>query len=251
MASDEIVKFVNSLAGQDYYDAQLAAATRAALRQSADIGAAYDVGAGRLQSEFDLSKYNIETQLDDALASLLGDRASKGTLRSSMYLNDQGKAADQAQQLLAQAAAQRTYGLADLAQNQREGITGLLNMLGEQQAGASDRRAAAQHQAMLEQQEAAFRQSQLDYQRQASAQQQDYYRQQMALQQQANAQQQAYYNQAMNLIPYPNSGGGMQYPASSGNNFIKQGAKNIGDFIKSGGSTPAATPVPANPQFTG
>lgn len=189
-----------------YYDKSLAAATNAAQRRAADLQAQYTVGKQNIMGQYDADSYDINKALDQALHNLSGNYGDRGTIHSSVYVDDQGRTNNAAQDQLSKAALRRTQGLAGLESGLQSGQTELLNLLGGEEANAASRAAAARHQAQLEFQEQIFRAQQLGLQRQGIESQKSYYQQSMAAQQQAAAQQQQQYaalTAAMKPIQYP------------------------------------------------
>lgn len=213
-AIDELIA---KLQKSSYYDGSLAAATNAAQRKAADLQAQYGVGKQNILGQYDSDSYDINKGLDQALHNLTGSYGDKGTIHSSVFVDDQGRTNNAAQDQLAKAALRRTQGLAGLESGLQSGQTDLLNMLGGAESDAASRAAAARHQAQLEFQQQIYQAQQLGLQRQQIADQKGYYQQSMAQQQQQAAAAQQQYSAlaaAMKPIQYPT--GSYAYPQGVG-----------------------------------
>lgn len=197
---------IAKLQGGLYYDKGLAAAANAAQRKAADLQSQYGVGKQNVLGQYDSDQFSINKALDKALVDMGGNYGSKGTLHSSVYVDDQGRTNNAAQEQLSQAALRRSQALSGLETGLQSGQTDILNMLGGAESDAAGRFAAARHQAEQERAQADYNRQMLDFQRQQQAAQTDYYNRSLQQGQQASAAQQAQYNAlaaAMKPVTYP------------------------------------------------
>lgn len=238
---------IAKLQGGLYYDKGLAAAANAAQRKAADLQSQYGVGKQNVLGQYDSDQFSINKALDKALVDMGGNYGSKGTLHSSVYVDDQGRTNNAAQEQLSQAALRRSQALSGLESGLQSGQTDILNMLGGAESDAAGRFAAARHQAEQERAQADYNRQMLDFQRQQQAAQTNYYNQSLAQGQQASAAQQAQYNAlaaAMKPVNYPT--GQSAYP-----NFGEEPAGNSGQSWADWATGGAVGRAKINRGFTG
>lgn len=204
--------FIAAMSSSEYYDNSLAAAARNALSTSSDLEAQLKMGKENLLGEYELNKFNIQDALDKALIDLSHQFGGNGLARSTINLDAQSRTNQEAQKQLQEAAFRKTQGIAGLEQGKRSALTELLNSLNTEQANATGRYAASQHQRSLEEQQANYQREMLEMQRQAQANQSSAMRQQAAAQRQMASSQQNYYSKMASMMqPKGNSQGQYSY----------------------------------------